>query len=214
MRIANLDMTDPAQNCPDGFNQVNRTMPPLRTCGRPGGPGCVPTMFSVIEPTYSHVCGKIIGYQYGGASAFVRGTTLFATYITGVSLTYGNKQHIWSFVAARDQVTNDTDDICPCTRPDLSHNTATAPYSLVGQDYFCDTGSASAFMSMTFYDMNPLWDGQGCEGTSDCCEFNSPPWFCKQLSQQIADDIELRLCHTAGNTFADVLLETVELYIR
>ncbi len=41
MRVSNLDMTDPNQNCPDGFRLVNRTTPPLRTCGRPGPAGCV-----------------------------------------------------------------------------------------------------------------------------------------------------------------------------
>ena len=42
--IANLDMTDPTQQCPDGFKLINGTEPPLRTCGRPDGvSGCVST---------------------------------------------------------------------------------------------------------------------------------------------------------------------------
>ena len=67
MRVANLDMTDPTQQCPDGFRQINRTEPPLRTCGRPDGhsDGCVSTTFPVHEIEYSRVCGRI---QHGAVS--------------------------------------------------------------------------------------------------------------------------------------------------
>ena len=214
MRVANLNMTDPSQNCPDGFNLVNRTTPPLRTCGRPGPSSCVSTVLSVHEPTYSHVCGRIIGYQYGGAKGFIYAHTILTFYLTGVSLTYNNLQHIWSFAAARDEETHDVNNICPCIQPKLTH-TGTVQ-SFVGQDYFCDTGSATAVNpgSPQFYDMDPLWDGQGCGGNSTCCEFNNPPWFCKQLSQPITNDIDLRLCHTADIRYADINLELVEIYVR
>ena len=58
MRVANLDMTDPTQQCPDGFKLINRTEPPLRTCGRPDGhsDGCVSTKFPVHGMEYSRVC--------------------------------------------------------------------------------------------------------------------------------------------------------------
>ncbi len=42
MRVANLDMTDPNQTCPNEFKLVDRTQPPLRLCGRPGPAGCCP----------------------------------------------------------------------------------------------------------------------------------------------------------------------------
>ena len=48
MSVANLDMTDPNQNCPDKFRLVSRTTLPLRTSGRPGPAGCVSTTY----PTY------------------------------------------------------------------------------------------------------------------------------------------------------------------
>ena len=48
-KVSNLDMTDLDQQCPNGFKQINRTEPPLRTCGRPdgSGSGCVSTTFPV-----------------------------------------------------------------------------------------------------------------------------------------------------------------------
>ena len=56
MRVANLDMTDPNQNCPAGFRLVNRTSAPLRTCGRPGPVGCVSTIFQTYMGWSTHTC--------------------------------------------------------------------------------------------------------------------------------------------------------------
>ena len=56
-RVANLDMTDPTQQCPDGFKLIDRTEPPLRTCGRHGhSDGCVSTTFPIYGMEYSRVC--------------------------------------------------------------------------------------------------------------------------------------------------------------
>ena len=35
------------------------------------------------------------------------------------------------------------------------------------------------------YTADPLWDGEGCDETNTCCDFNSPPWFCKDLPHSI-----------------------------
>ena len=104
MRVANIDMTDPTQQCPDGFRLINRTEPPLRTCGRPvDHKGCVSTTFHVHGIQYSRVCGRIVGYQLGPPVAFFyayRGIDSY--YIEGISLTHGQspRQHIWSFAGA------------------------------------------------------------------------------------------------------------------
>ena len=61
---------------------------------------------------------------------------------------------------------------------------------------------------------DPLWDGQECWGTSTCCGFNNPPWFCKQLPQPTTDDIELRICGDDDISNKDTPIEIVEMYIR
>ena len=100
-RVANLDMTDPTQQCPVGFKQITRTEPPLRTCGRPDGhsQGCVSTTFQVHGIEYSHVCGGIIGYQIGTPDAFhSQSVGIDSYYICGYSLTHGQpREHIWTF---------------------------------------------------------------------------------------------------------------------
>ena len=223
MRVANLDMTDPNQNCPAGFRLVNRTSAPLRTCGKSEEdvPGCVSTTFQTYGMEYSHVCGRVIGYQDRSPDAFGHyanhpgGTEIDSVYVDGVSLTHGksSRQHIWTFAGAADESGRDSTltHNCPCIRPGIPY-AGTIP-SFVGQDYFCDTGSREIW-SRTFYHNDPLWDGQGCGGNSTCCEFNNPPWFCKQLPQPTTDDIELRICGDQSTIDEDTPIEQVEMYIR
>ena len=217
MRVANLDMTDPSQQCPAGFRLVTRTTAPLRTCGRPDGnfKGCVSTTFPLLGIEYSQVCGRVIGYQDRSTDAFDRGNglTIEDDYVDGVSLTHGQlpRQHIWTFASAHDEINSDR-FVCPCTRPDLPY-TGVVP-TFIGQDYFCETGSSNQFEHI-FYPDDPLWNGQGCGGTSTCCSFNNPPWFCKQLPQPTTDDIELRLC-ADDRVFnnEDIPLEMAEIYVK
>ena len=214
MRVANLDMTDPNQNCPAGFRLVTRTSAPLRTCGRSESAidGCVSTTFKTYGVEYSHVCGRVIGYQDHTPDSFSsRVPTIDTNYVDGVSLTHGEspRQHIWTFVGALDETLRSAES-CSCTRPEIPY-TGSVP-SFVGEDYFCDTGSRDAHQHI-FYPDDPLWDGQGCGGTSTCCEFNNPPWFCKQLPQQTTDDIELRICGDQSLTDEDTPIEQVEIYI-
>ena len=221
MRVANLDMTDPNQNCPAGFRLISRSSAPLRTCGRPGPAGCVSTTFLTYGVEYSHVCGRVIAYQFGTPDAFNEEDTsiisIDSTYVDGVSITHGQspRPHIWTFIGAHDEGGADGNRlrICPCTRSDISYK-GSIPF-FVGQDYYCDTGSRETIPDrhLTFYPDDPLWDGQGCGSNSTCCEFNNPPWFCKQLPQPTTDDIELRLCGNEQTSNEDTPIEQVEVYI-
>ena len=216
MRVANIDMTDPTQDCPNGFRLMQRSQPPLRTCGRPSD-RCVSTTFPVHGITYSRVCGKIISYQLGSPEAFHLGKSIDESYVAGVSLTHGQlpRQHIWTFVNAQTEgFVNNQLDICPCTQNSSTY-TGTLP-SFMGEDYFCDTAvrKGAPAVSGLFYYNDPLWDGRGCGDTSTCCEFNNPPWFCRQLPQSTTDDIELRLCENLSPNQEDSPFETVEIYVN
>ncbi|XP_064401104.1 uncharacterized protein LOC135347143 [Halichondria panicea] len=217
MRVANLDMTDSNQNCPDGFRLVSRTTPPLRTCGRPGPAGCVSTTYPTYGVEYSRVCGRVIGYQDKTTDAFDpyfdnRTLSIDDVYVDGVSVTHGQspRQHIWTFANAADE-TRSTNLVCPCTRPDIPYTGVVPPF--IGQDYFCETGSRQE-ISRIFYSDDPLWDGQGCGRASTCCEFNNPPWFCKQLPQPTTGDIELRLCANLDVDNENTPLEIIEIYVQ
>ena len=230
-KIANLDMTDPNQQCPDGFNQWNRNTAPLRVCnGTYGGTGCESTTFPVHGIEYSHVCGRVIGYQFGGTISFLGYTgntslTIDDPYVDGVSLTHGQspRQHIWTFASAYIDYdpTNSTlyptvwtASFCPCAVPNnTNYYNAIPPY--IGNDYFCETGDHPTTGPWQLLADDPLWDGQGCGGNSTCCSFNNPPFFCKQLPQPTTDDIELRMCTAyLASSNAQTPLEIVEIYIK
>ncbi len=214
MRVAFIDMTDPSQQCPEGFSL--RTSP-KRVCERTVG-GCTSIIFHTHNVQYSRVCGQARAYQVEGPDAFeeyyIYSSTIDEDYVYGLSITHGSgpRKHIWTFAAAEDE-TQSNQEVCPCTKTDTPY-TGQVP-AFIGTDYFCETGSREHFWALKrpqFFHEDPLWDGQGCGPTSSCCQFNSPPWFCKELAQPTTDDIEVRMC--SPNTFESPSLELIELYIQ
>ena len=207
MRIAFLNMTDHNQQCPDGLRLITS---PKRTCGRstiPAG-GCDSVVYKTFGHEYSRVCGRIRAYQFGTPEGFATYSSWLVDGITLYTHSHSQSQHIWSFVAGRDE-SNSGVTVCPCNTGFSGSIKAT-----VGQDYFCDTGSESQSQSGVFYSEDPLWDGEGCGSRSTCCSFNNPPWFCKQLSQSTTDDIEMRMCGHNPTTNEDTPFDIVEIYVQ
>ena len=209
MRVADINMTRPNENCPAGFRKVTDSGKTM--CGGQGS-SCISTTFSSHGLQYSRVCGKIIGYQYYTPDAFdpyyLQRRSIDGVFVDGIVLTHGSpRNHIWTFASGFSQLANRTG--CPCNRGSYSY--AFPPY--VGTDYFCDSGNHNEQWLQIYYTNDPLWDGAGCVSGS-CCTFNSPPWFCKNLSTPTTDDIQLRLCLDEALSNEDVLFEIVELYVQ
>ena len=205
-RIAYLNMTDPSQRCPGVWREA-----PNRTCGRPNvSSGCTSAYFSSLGISYTRMCGRLVGYQLGATGAFgdvPANASVDTNYVDGVSVTHGTpRQHIWTFAAALGESHNNIGS-CPCAYT----GTIEVP-DFVGQDYFCETGTDTYEHGESYLD-DPLWDGQGCRSGNTCCQFNNPPWFCKQLPEATTDDIEVRICANAAHVYEDVLLELVEVYV-
>ena len=88
MRVANIDMTNTSQNCPSG---LSLTTSPKRVCDITSH-GCVSNDFDIHGAQYSHICGRVIGYQkYILAAFYLHSRGIDADYVYGVSLT-----HAWS----------------------------------------------------------------------------------------------------------------------
>ena len=211
-RVAFINMTDTSYNCPTGLSLTSYSK---RTCGRSHtGAGCSSTTFSVGGVPYSRVCGRIRGYQFGAAGAFLYYTQgIDSYYVDGVSLTHGAagmRQHIWTFAAGATEVNQGSNipEDCPCDAASYDRVPA-----FVGNDYFCESGLHSAWTLQSIITSDVLWDGQNCTSTSTCCQLNNPPWFTKNLSIATTDDIELRLCTDSGPTVDDVPIELIELYV-
>ena len=214
MRVADIDMTRHKENCPAGFRLV--TSSGKRMCGRTGV-GCVATAFSSRGVEYSRVCGRVIGYQFGRVNAFLAyheqtQTTLGSPFLDGIVLTYGSPRcHIWSFTAAIHHGRNNQ-NCCPCSTSHIFRGTV-PPF--IENDYFCDTGHHyTSGPDYIYYVNDPLWDGAGCHEGNTCCDFNSPPWFCKDLPTSTSDDIELRICGDEGIGNEDTPIEIVEIYVQ
>ena len=219
-RMAELDMTNSSQQCPSALRQRNDNN--IRTCGTDPNRECSSLMFPTDSLSYSKVCGKVRAYQVQTTDSFGDGfvigrrisNDIDTNYLDGVSLTHGfPRQHIWSFAAALDEVGTDPSGNCPCINRNQA-SLATRPPAFVGNDYFCDTGSSGTFDRQTFYSDDPLWDGAGCGPLNDCCSFNNPPWFYKQLPQPTTDSIEMRLCRDQSIDDEDIAIESVEIYVQ
>ena len=187
MRVANINMTRPNENCPAGFIKVTDSGKTM--CGGQSS-RCISTTFSSHGLQYSRVCGKIIGYQYYSPDAFHSYNTqrgsIDSYFVDGVVLTHGSpRNHIWTFAAGYNQYGTGSNH-CPCNDGSYSH---TLP-QYVGSDSGHRYNTA---VLQAHYTNDPLWDGAGCVSGS-CCTFNSPPWFCKNLSTPTTDDIQLCLC--------------------
>ena len=204
MRVGYLDMRNASHRCPSGFQLYNSP----RRCGlyirrqtgyrtyKYDAAGCSQITYPTYSTLYQRVCGMITAYQKGTTDAFYNhyscNSSISSAYVDGVSVTHGSlKHHIWTFAAANDELRADQWR-CPCSRCD-QNITGHVP-SFVGKDYFCDSGTLLFPNPDQAYTTNPIWDGSGCAPTSTCCNFNSPPWFCKKLPQTTTDDIELRVC--------------------
>ena len=67
-RVANLNMTDPDQQCPENL-QLSYTNP-MRLCGRTTDNSCDSVTFTTYGVQYQQVCGRVRGYQFGSPDAF------------------------------------------------------------------------------------------------------------------------------------------------
>ena len=215
MRVANLDMTDLNDSCPSAL-QVETSNSKRFCSAHDDLIGCSSIIFPVHGVRYNKVCGKVIGYQYYSTNGFgpyynTPSLTLDDGYLDGISLTHGRspRSHIWTFSTSQDETLSDN-DVCPCTKTDTQYTGVVPPF--IDNDYFCDTGSRYKY-SNRWYTADPLWDGDGCGETNACCEFNFPPWFCKDLPESTTDDIELRVCKNSVDS-ENVGVEMVNIYIQ
>ena len=214
-RVAYLNMTDPTHECPPEWREITE---PVRTCGRTNetliyGIGCSSASFSTYNISYSHICGRIVGYQFGtldAFSVFYLHTRIEDPYVDGVVILRGTeKHHVWTFAGEFSEERNGS-SVCPCTN---APNPVTIP-PFVGDDYFCETGISGISSSFGFHPDDPLWDGENCGSQSTCCEFNNPPYFCQSLPVATDDDIEVRICGSEYVSIKDTPIELIEIFVQ
>ena len=218
-RIAHLDMSDPDQQCPSNWRLITT---PVRACGRTSS-ACDSAVFPSNGASYSRVCGRINAFQKATNDAFYasiegRNPGLEGDYIDGISLTHGaagSRQHIWTFANALYEASTSHNPLRVCACTDTNSNWPYQIPSFIGNNYFCETGNPGpGFLFTEIYQDDPLWDGEGCDPSSTCCQLNNPPWFCTTLPQPTTDDIELRICADEPTSNEDTLVQVVDIYVK
>ena len=111
------------------------------------------------------------------------------------------RSHVWTFAAGLSKDLNYTTYNCPYA---LYPGSAAPPF--VGEDYFCESGSSGRFANGVWYLDDPLRDSQGCVSGSTCCN-RGGPWFTTTLSEEVSDEIEVRLCFNEDSSNKDIGLE-------
>ena len=199
-------MTDPSAQCPSGLREVSNTTAKQRACGRSASSGCSSLVFPTSE-NYTHVCGRVRGYQFGSMDAFINGGSIDTHYAEGVLITNGNpRRHLWTYVVSTTETRAQT---CPCsTRGSSSHWRIPA---FVGSDYYCESGFVTSWKGRMAWE-DPLWDGAGCVTPGNtCCQRYG--WFHKQV-QQTSDSIEVRWCANDHWRHEDVVTNVLELWVQ
>ena len=213
MRVAYIDMTDMSNTCPQGLTYTVKSSTRMCTRSHTGYPSCSSVTFQTHGVPYTKVCGRAQGYQYYDVSAFYNyhyrsQTTLDSAYVSGLSVTYGSPQsHIWTFAAGRSKDYNYGYN-CPCASPYPGH--AAPPF--VGENIFCESGNTGPSEPLQWYFDDPLWDSQGCASGSTCCD-RGGPWFTTTLSQEVSDDIEVRMCSYNSLLYENLGVDELEIYI-
>ena len=120
-RAAYIDMTDPGNTCPESLTFTVQSS--TRMCRSSlTTAGCTSVTFPARNLSYTKVCGRAHGYQYGSIDRFYnfqyRGQTIEGYYVEGISLTHGSpRNHIWTFAAGLSKDYNYPSYNCPCASP-------------------------------------------------------------------------------------------------
>ena len=212
-KLVSVNMSNPLNQCPGDWVEENEGG--VRACGRGTiGASCKSLILNSEHHTYSKVCGRAIGYQYGHTDAFLAGTdmSINGTYVDGLSITYSSpRRHLWTYASGLREIgpTSYRSSNCPCS----SLPGRSAP-SFVGNNWYCESGNPNTDYPVILFPNDPLWDGEDCEGTC-CSNDKSPPWFSVDLSTPTSDNIEARICSSEhSDTHEDVFIEILEIYIQ
>ena len=214
-KVGYLNMSDPAQQCPSFWKEVEPMHIMLRSCGKKTNTSCDSLPIN-ISASFQHVCGRFRGYQVGTPDAFYRinktsPVTIDTYYVDGISITYGlpgSRHHVYTYAVGNTEFNGIVS--CPCAGgkpPPLFVNEC---------DYYCESGSKKKNYSryQQLFDSDVLWDGQQCDGSEiTCCRRPDLPWFCKSFLNPISENLEVRICTDEPVSNENIALDFFELYV-
>ena len=207
-RIAYFDTTQ-GDSCPTGLRTVTNTATNQTACGRTVNGACTPLTF-ISSGTYSNVCGRVRGYQFGSMDCFERSPSrsLDETYIDGVSFTQGDPpRHLWTYAVGESENT-ELSNRCPCARSNPNDRQYVPDY--VGEHFYCESGFVTSYKKRFVWE-DPLWDGSGCINPGNQCR-NRYGWFHRNVALS-SDDIKVRWCSDDDIGHEDVITDQLEIWV-
>ena len=96
MSPSSINMTDPNQQCPGEWMLQSHSTGPRRLCGgnRSRHLACFSATYNTYDIHYSHVCGRVRGYEFQTAFGFsTSNSSIDSYYLSGVSLTHDLLEH-------------------------------------------------------------------------------------------------------------------------
>ena len=205
MRVASINMKKNASQCPPSLCLTTADQIRMcRLCSKLNTP-TVEVFHTGVA--YSKVCGRIIGYLSGVPTGF---SVKYTETVDGIILSYDDPEVIiWSFAAESSNFVKKS--TCPCKQ---SYDGTLMVPDVISQHYFCDTASTKVSLTATVNTQNPLWDGAGCDGDDNCCSFNNPPWFYRELSAPTSEDIRMTINLNDRKIIEDVAVEKIDIYVQ
>ena len=100
---------------------------------------------------------------------------------------------------------------CPCAKYPGRN-----PPAFVGLDYYCESGITGRWQDNRRIALeDPLWDGDGYGPGNNWYTQAGMPWFCRNLPQEVSEDIEVRICASSPyNSDEEVYLDLLEIHIQ
>ena len=215
-RLAYLNMSDSTVNCPTGFRLYQSRG--IRACGRPvsSGGSCSSVHYPSNGISYSQICGRVVGYQYGSPNAVDTrhgDNNINSYYVDGVSITRGSpRQHVWTLMAGLFESYTDNGN-CPCA---TNNGSTQQIQSFVGSNYYCESGNPESSKPSKLHTEDQLWDKEKCSTEElSCCSAPGLPWFHRDYGNVTTTDyIELRVCADQRTSDEDVPVSFYEIYVN
>ena len=210
-RVGYINMEE-RTTCPSGMKFASNNITGQRACGINDYIGeCPISMTFQVNKNYTHVCGRMRGYQYGRTQGFAYSSSRSSAgaYIDGVSITRGSSyDHLWTYAVGLDELHPIDRAKCPRDRSD-STDRSFVP-SFVGEHFYCETGFINFESGFSW---EPLWDGAGCiSDSSHSCEAYG--WFHRHVNQT-QDYIQVRLCsNRPQRRYKSVYIDLLEIWVR
>ena len=203
MQAVDVDMNRD-ESCPGEWHKVTT---PRRLCV--GETGCTPAHFCLNGYSYQQICGQAKGYQKGTPEAFTGARSIHDIYVDGVSITLTSpRTHVWTYAVGYSNGGFSASYQCPC-----ASQPGYWPPLFVGNDYYCESGTAYSPSYHSYYTSDPLWDGHGCGHSAGCCAEIGKPWFYKRLPSSETKDIEVNICFNEAPTNENIAIEKLEIFV-